>query len=111
MGQRSVRLERDESGWRGTWHQEGGAVLINQGIHGVDLLRWLAGPVSHVFGYADHLRRDIEADDSTVAVVRDGRLPLVTGIEGRASLEVVLAIYESAREGREVELALPAARF
>ena len=60
----------DESGWRGTWDLEGGAALINQGIHGVDLLRWLAGPVTSVFGYAEHLRRDIEADDTTVAVVR-----------------------------------------
>lgn len=49
----------DDSGWRGTWEQEGGAALINQGIHGVDLLRWLAGSVARVFGYTDHLRRDI----------------------------------------------------
>jgi len=59
----------EESGWRGTWSQEGGGALINQGIHGVDLLRWVAGPVARVFGYADHLRRQIEADDTTVAVV------------------------------------------
>jgi UDP-N-acetyl-2-amino-2-deoxyglucuronate dehydrogenase len=179
----------DESGWRGTWEQEGGAALINQGIHGVDLLRWVAGPVARVFGYADHRRRDIEADDTTAAVVRyangamgvvqamtsitprlpdrleyhgvngsiqlsgyriarwevpgaeswpeqveaeeramlestrslesgghhaqiadmvqavrEGRPPAVSGEEGRRSLEVCLAIYESARVGREVQL-------
>jgi UDP-N-acetyl-2-amino-2-deoxyglucuronate dehydrogenase len=30
---------------KGTWATEGGGVLINQAIHGVDILRWLAGPV------------------------------------------------------------------
>jgi predicted dehydrogenase len=57
-----------ESGWRGTWDKEGGAALINQGIHGVDLLTWIAGPIAGVTGHARHLRHDIEADDTTVAV-------------------------------------------
>ncbi len=179
----------DDSGWRGTWEQEGGAALINQGIHGVDLLRWVAGPVARIFGYTDHLRRAIEADDTTAAVaryangamgviqamtsveprlldrlefhgtkgtiqlegyrianwavpgaeswpaeveaeeqallattkslesaghhaqiadmvaaIREGRPPAVSGLEGRHSLEVVLAIYESARTGQEVKI-------
>src|SRR5262249_4481274 len=33
------------STWRGRRDLEGGAVLINQAIHGIDLLQWLAGPV------------------------------------------------------------------
>ncbi len=57
-----------ESGWRGTWGKEGGASLINQGVHGVDLMTWIAGPVKRVQGYARHLRHDIEADDTTIAV-------------------------------------------
>ncbi|HET7768344.1 MAG TPA: Gfo/Idh/MocA family oxidoreductase [Chloroflexota bacterium] len=57
-----------ESGWRGTWDKEGGAALINQGIHGVDLITWIAGPIARVYGHARHLRHDIEADDTTVAV-------------------------------------------
>jgi UDP-N-acetyl-2-amino-2-deoxyglucuronate dehydrogenase len=57
-----------ESGWRGTWDKEGGAALINQGIHGVDLLTWIAGPIMRVSGHARHLRHPIEADDTTVAV-------------------------------------------
>lgn len=57
-----------ESGWRGTWDKEGGAALINQGIHGVDLITWIAGPIRRVYGHARHLRHDIEADDTTVAV-------------------------------------------
>jgi predicted dehydrogenase len=58
----------DESGWRGTWSKEGGAALINQGIHGVDLLTWIAGPIKRVAGHARHLRHNIEADDTTMAV-------------------------------------------
>ncbi len=58
-----------DSGWRGTWSQEGGAALINQGVHGVDLLTWIAGPIRRVQGYARHLRHHhIEADDTTIAV-------------------------------------------
>ena len=37
-----------------------------------------------------------------VAAIRDGRPPLVPGEEGRRSLAVALAIYESARTGRAV---------
>ncbi|MBI3972102.1 MAG: Gfo/Idh/MocA family oxidoreductase [Chloroflexi bacterium] len=58
-----------ESGWRGTWDKEGGAALINQGIHGVDLITWIAGPIKRVQGYARRLRHHhIEADDTTIAV-------------------------------------------
>lgn len=34
---------------KGSWAVEGGGALINQAIHGVDLLRWLAGPVQDVY--------------------------------------------------------------
>jgi UDP-N-acetyl-2-amino-2-deoxyglucuronate dehydrogenase len=58
-----------DSGWRGTWSKEGGAALINQGIHGVDLITWIAGPIKSVQGHSRHLRHQhIEADDTTIAV-------------------------------------------
>lgn len=33
---------------KGSWSVEGGGALINQAIHQVDILRWLAGPVTTV---------------------------------------------------------------
>ncbi|HEY5356178.1 MAG TPA: Gfo/Idh/MocA family oxidoreductase [Streptosporangiaceae bacterium] len=39
-----------------------------------------------------------------LAAVEQGREPSVTGADGRAALEVVLAVYQSAREGRTVVL-------
>ncbi len=33
---------------KGSWKTEGGGALINQAIHQVDLIRWLAGPVAEV---------------------------------------------------------------
>lgn len=58
-----------DSGWRGSWDQEGGGALINQGIHGVDLMTWIAGPISRVQAVSGHLRHaHIEADDTTIAV-------------------------------------------
>jgi predicted dehydrogenase len=42
-----------------------------------------------------------------LAAVEQGREPLVTGRSGRDALEVVCAVYESAREGRPVVLPAP----
>ena len=87
------------SGWRGTWAQEGGAALINQGIHGVDLLTWIAGPIARVSGHARHLRHAIEAD-----AVREGRDPAITGEDALHALAVVQAINESERRGGPVTI-------
>jgi UDP-N-acetyl-2-amino-2-deoxyglucuronate dehydrogenase len=56
---------------KGTWSIEGGGALINQGIHQVDLLQWLAGPVEQVTAMwqlgAAHA---IESEDVVSAIVR-----------------------------------------
>lgn len=59
----------DRSGWRGTWKMDGGGALMNQGIHGVDLLQHIMGPVRSVFAYARTLARNIEVEDTAVAAV------------------------------------------
>ncbi len=42
--------------------------------------------------------------------IQTGRPPTITGEEARKPLELILAIYQSAREGREVSLPLAASR-
>ena len=56
---------------KGSWKTEGGGALINQAIHQVDILRWLAGPVAEVFGVwqLGALHR-IESEDVVSAVLR-----------------------------------------
>jgi UDP-N-acetyl-2-amino-2-deoxyglucuronate dehydrogenase len=175
---------------KGAWEVEGGGALINQAIHQIDLLRWIAGPVRKIYcewqlgglhpiesedaasallryssgaigvvqaatcfypGFPDRLeihgtagsvategdylkRWDVEGTlapspelfqsgglgaskpmDIPVTPfcrqlldVKDAilsrREPLVSGEEGRETLRLVLEMYRSAREGREVEL-------
>lgn len=61
----------DRASWRGTWEQDGGA-LMNQCIHDIDLLRWLMGDeVVRVIGMTDRLKHDyIEAEDLGIALVQ-----------------------------------------
>jgi len=174
----------DRASWRGTWEQDGGA-LMNQCIHNIDLLRWMMGDeVSEVFAYTDNLTHSyIEAEDLGLALVkfangsygiiegtttlylfgekgtvkaggqsvniieewrfadllddpeevkttyhenppnvygyghtplfadvieaiREDRQPMVTAEAGKRALELVLAIYKSAAEGKPVRLPL-----
>ena len=55
--------------WRGTWPLDGGAALINQGIHTVDLLLWLFGDVSRVQAAMGAKLHSIEAEDTLVALL------------------------------------------
>jgi len=61
----------DRAKWRGTWEQDGGA-LMNQCIHDIDLLRWMMGDeIIEVVGMTDRLKHDyIEAEDLGIALVR-----------------------------------------
>ncbi|MBT3286062.1 MAG: Gfo/Idh/MocA family oxidoreductase [Victivallales bacterium] len=59
------------AGWRGTWALDGGGALMNQGVHGIDLLLWLMNDdVERVFARAEHKVRDIEVEDTCVACLQ-----------------------------------------
>ncbi|NLO37375.1 MAG: Gfo/Idh/MocA family oxidoreductase, partial [Clostridiaceae bacterium] len=58
-----------QNAWRGTRQMDGGGALMNQGIHGVDLLRYLCGPVTSIMAQARTLTHDIEVEDTLAAVV------------------------------------------
>lgn len=57
--------------WRGTWAQDGGC-LMNQCIHGIDLLRWMMGDeVEEVYGVTrQQFHHYLEAEDVGMAVVK-----------------------------------------
>ena len=59
----------DSGDWRGTWDGEGGGVLLNQGIHQVDILQWLGGMPTTVIGQVSTLMHDIEVEDSASALL------------------------------------------
>ena len=165
------------SRWRGTWALDGGGALMNQGIHTVDLLLHLLGPVMRVSGLVATRFHKIEVEDTATAMlefangalgtldvttaappgrprrlqiagsagslvlegdhlsgtnagsvenasspvvtdvsahvriiedfvdaVRRRRPPVCDGRDGRRSVEVVEAVYRSAREKRPIEL-------
>ncbi|WP_320128731.1 Gfo/Idh/MocA family oxidoreductase [uncultured Sphaerochaeta sp.] len=71
-----VRWNRNEdyytqAPWRGTWAQDGGA-LMNQCIHGIDLLRWMMGDeIEEVYGQTrQQFHHYLEAEDIGMAVVK-----------------------------------------
>lgn len=61
----------DQAPWRGTWEQDGGA-LMNQCIHGIDLLRWMMGDeIEEIYGATRQQFHDyLEAEDVGMAVVK-----------------------------------------
>jgi predicted dehydrogenase len=59
------------TGWKGTLTLDGGGAVINQAIHGVDLLQWFAGLPAAVFAWQTRrVHTGIEAEDTAVAALR-----------------------------------------
>ncbi len=64
--------------WQGTVQYDGGGAMMNQSIHGVDMLQWIAaaggtGAVRDVFAFTGKRGHDddvIEVEDTAVAVLR-----------------------------------------
>ena len=191
----------DSGDWRGTWELDGGGALMNQGVHYIDQLQWMMGPVEQIVArtataaheiavedvglalltfangalgviegstavypglrerleitgtggtaivedgqvkvwefkdekgeaaaYGSKVKSDASAEQGAaaadpaalqvaghraqiadlLAAVEEDRDPFITGEEARKPLEIILAIYESARTGREVTLPLAA---
>lgn len=84
--------------WR-TSMTGGGGSLMNQGVHNVDLLRWLCGPVEEVTAQYATLGHGMEAEDTTVATLRftSGALGLVsTSTATPPGAPATLALHTSA---------------
>ena len=88
----------DRASWRGTWEQDGGA-LMNQCIHNIDLLRWMmGGEIEEVVGMTDRLNHDyIEAEDMGIALIKfkNGSYGIVEGTTDiyPSNLEETLYIF------------------
>ena len=59
-----------KSKWRGTWALDGGGALMNQSIHMIDLLQYLAGPIDSLQAYIATIGHAIEVEDTATAIVR-----------------------------------------
>ena len=70
-----------DTDWRGTWGLDGGGALMNQSIHQIDLLQWLAGPVDTVFARTATLAHHMETEDTACAVLtfKNGALGVIQG--------------------------------
>lgn len=72
----------EQAPWRGTWAQDGGA-LMNQCIHGIDLLRWtFGGEIEEVYGQTRRQFHDyLEVEDVGMAVVKfkNGAIATIEG--------------------------------
>jgi predicted dehydrogenase len=82
------------AGWRGTWAGEGGGVLMNQAPHTLDLLCYLAGRPSRVWGITRTLQHAIETEDTAHALLEfpngaPGYLFVTTAEAGEQYLEIV----------------------
>jgi predicted dehydrogenase len=84
-----------DSRWRGTSSLDGGGALMNQGVHTVDLLLWMFGPVRRVFARTIAGLHAIEVEDTAVAV-----LEFANGAIG--TLEAATSAYPG--YSRQIEL-------
>lgn len=72
----------DQASWRGTWAEDGGC-LMNQCIHGIDLLRWMMGEeVDTVYGVIRRQQHSyLETEDIGMAVLtfKNGAIATIEG--------------------------------
>ncbi|MFT5240480.1 MAG: UDP-N-acetyl-2-amino-2-deoxyglucuronate dehydrogenase [Candidatus Promineifilaceae bacterium] len=60
----------DSGAWRGTWELDGGGAIMNQSIHAIDQLLYVAGPVKALCATMTTLSHErIEVEDTAVAIL------------------------------------------
>ncbi|HCU38188.1 MAG TPA: hypothetical protein DGT21_23000 [Armatimonadetes bacterium] len=67
--------------WRATWDLDGGGALMNQGVHGIDLLLYIMGDIKRLNARCRTLVRNIAVEDTAVASVEfvNGALGVIEG--------------------------------
>jgi len=86
LGTAAINWYRDpsyysSSSWKGTKEGDGGAALINQGVHTIDLLLDIMGDAEAVYGQVKTMVHKIEGEDLATAIVnfKNGALGSITG--------------------------------
>lgn len=81
----SINYHRDDhyflqAPWRSSGRESGGGVLMNQGIHYLDLLLWLLGPYKQISGFTKTVRPNYEEEDVAVGIIElvSGTLGVIT---------------------------------
>jgi len=71
----------DSGEWRATWELDGGGALMNQGIHGIDMISWIMGGIKSVYASCKTLTWDIEVEDTAVINVEfnNGAIGVIQG--------------------------------
>ena len=76
LAEAQLKYYRDQAyynsaGWRGTWDQDGGGALMNQGVHGIDLILWMLDQkIDTLYGRAETLARSIQVEDTAAAILQ-----------------------------------------
>lgn len=88
--------------WRGTWALDGGC-LMNQCIHGIDLLRWMMGDeIEEVYGVTNRRFHDyIEAEDIGIATVKfkNGAVGTIEGTTNAFANDLEETLYIFGEKG------------
>lgn len=87
------------SKWKGTKSLDGGGCLMNQGIHAIDTMCWLTGDIDSVYGISAALLRDIEVEDTAMAI-----LEFVNGAKGVLMGTTISHVPENAPEGDRLRI-------
>ncbi len=71
----------DSDAWRGTWELDGGGALMNQCIHGIDMLIMLCGDIESVNAKCETKARNIDVEDTAVIIVKfkNGAIGVIEG--------------------------------
>lgn len=92
----------DRASWRGTWEQDGGA-LMNQCIHNIDLLRWMMGnQIVEVVGMTDNLNHQyIETEDFGIALIKfaNGSYGVIEGTTNIYPINLEESLYIFGEKG------------
>lgn len=86
----------DSGEWRATWELDGGGALMNQGVHGVDMINWMMGGIESVDARCERLVWDIEVEDTAVVRVKykNGAMGVIEGATtAYPGLDTVFSIH------------------